>query len=207
MDEVTKTLLVLGVTALSGGAMGAILAQWWKRRQRARLQLVFDRTVDGCEVDTPTVESADVSQRYLRLKVLNTGFSPAENVIVSVTQIFFRPEGQGASRTFREEVLDLKVSLTDDYPIRVPAGGHRFMDICFTSNDAGAARFGFIFRANPVRFQTFGFGRGAYTARVFASADGADSSHAEVKWKWDGTLKGLSAEGLGHLSDLSSAGY
>jgi hypothetical protein len=187
--------------------VGAFLDQWWKRRQRPRLQLVFDRTVDGCEVDTRTAESEDVSQRYLRLKILNTGFSPAENVIVSITQIFFRPEGQGASRTFREEVLDLKVSLTDDYPIRVPAGGHRFMDICFTSNDAGAARFGLAFRGNPVRFQTFGFGRGAYTARVFASADGADSSHAEVKWKWDGTLKGLSAEGLGHLSDLSSAGY
>ena len=207
MDEVTKILLVLGVTALVGAAVGAILAQWWKQRQRARLQLVFDRTVDGCEAETRTAESADVSQRCLRLKILNTGRSPAENVIVSITQIFFRPEGQGASRTFREEVLDLKVSLTDDYPIRVPAGGHRFMDICFASNDTGAARFGFAFRGNRVPFQTFGFGRGAYTARVFASADGADSSHAEVKWKWDGTLKGLSAEGLGHLSDLSSAGY
>jgi len=207
MDEVTKILLVLGVTALVGAAVGAILAQWWKQRQRARLQLVFDRTVDGCEAETRTGESADVSQRCLRLKVLNTGRSPAENVIVSITQIFFRPEGQGSSRTFKEEVLDLKVSLTDDYPVRVPAGGHRFMDVCFTSNDAGTARFGFAFRGNRVPFQTFGFGRGAYTARVFASADGADSSHAEIKWKWDGTLKGLSAEGLGHLSDLSSAGY
>jgi hypothetical protein len=207
MDEVTKMLIVLGVTALIGAALGAIFAQWWKQRQRARLQLVFDRTVDGCEVETRTAESEDVGQRHLRLKILNTGRSPAENVIVSVTQIFFRPEGQGASRTFREEVLDLKVSLTDDYPVRIPAGGHRFMDICFTGNDAGAARFGFAFRGNAVRFQTFGFGRGAYTVRVFASADGADSSHAEIKWKWDGTLKGLSAEGLGHLSDLSSAGY
>src|SRR5262245_1251328 len=207
MDEVTKMLIVLGVTALIGAALGAIFAQWWKQRQRARLQLVFDRTVDGCEVETRTAESEDVSQRYLRLKVLNTGYSPAENVIVSVTQIFFRPEGQGSSRTFREEVLDLKVSLTDDHPVRVPAGGHRFMDVCFTSNDAGTARFGFAFRGNRLPFQTFGFGRGAYTARVFASADGADPSHAEIKWKWDGTLKGLSAEGLGHLSDLSSAGY
>jgi len=207
MDEVTKVLLVLGVTALVGAAVGTLLAQWWKRRQRARLQLVFDRTVDGCEVETRTAESEDMSQRYLRLKVLNTGYSPAENVIVSVTQIFFRPEGQGSSRTFREEVLDLKVSLTDDHPVRVPAGGHRFMDVCFTSNDAGTARFGFAFRGNRLPFQTFGFGRGAYTARVFASADGADPSHAEIKWKWDGTLKGLSAEGLGHLSDLSSAGY
>jgi hypothetical protein len=207
MDEVTKILLVLGVTALVGAAVGTILAQWWKQRQRARLQLVFDRTVDGCEVETRAGESEDVSQRYLRLKVLNTGRSPAENVIVSITQIFFRPEGQGSSRNFREEVLDLKVSVTDDYPVRVPAGGHRFMDICFTSNDAGAARYGFAFRGNRVRFETFGFGRGAYTARVFASADGADPSHAEIKWKWDGTFKGLSAEGLGHLSDLSSAGY
>ena len=207
MDEVTKMLIVLGVTALIGAALGAIFAQWWKQRQRARLQLVFDRTVDGCEVETRTAESEDVSQRYLRLKVLNTGYSPAENVIVSVTQIFFRPEGQGSSRTFREEVLDLKVSLTDDHPVRVPAGGHRFMDVCFTSNDAGATRFCFAFRGNRLPFQTFGFGRGAYTARVFASADGADSSHAEIKWKWDGTLKGLSAGGLGHLSDLSSAGY
>jgi hypothetical protein len=207
MDQVTKILIVLGVAALIGGAVGAFLDQWWKRRQRPRLQLVFDRTVDGCEVETRTAESEDAGQRHLRLKILNTGRSPAENVIVSITQIFFRPEGQGSSRTFKEEVLDLKVSLTDDYPVRVPAGGHRFLDICFTSNDAGAARFGLAFRGNPVRFQTFGFGRGAYTARVFASADGADSSHAEIKWKWDGTLKGLSAEGLGHLSDLSSAGY
>src|SRR5262245_5912086 len=207
MDQVTKILIVLGVAALIGGAVGAFLDQWWKRRQRPRLQLVFDRTVDGCESEMRTAESADVSQRFLRLKILNTGRAPAENVLVSITQIFFRPEGQGSSRFFREEVLDLKVSLTDDHPIRVPAGGHRFMDICFTSGDAGAARFGFVFRGNRVPFQTFGFGRGAYTARVFASADGADSSHAEIKWKWDGTFKGLSAEGLGHLSDLSSAGY
>ena len=207
MDEVIKILLVLGITGLIGGAVGTILNQWWKRRQRARLQLVFDRTVDGCEAETRTSESTDVSQRYLRLKILNTGRSPAENVIVSITQIFFRPEGQGSSRTFKEEVLDLKVSLTDDYPVRVPAGGHRFLDICFASNEAGAVRFGFAFRGNRLPFQTFGFGRGAYTARVFASADDADSSHAEIKWKWDGTLKGLSAEGLGHLSDLSSAGY
>jgi hypothetical protein len=207
MDQATKILLALGVAALIGGAVGAFFDQWWKRRQRARLQLVFDRTVDGCEIETRTAESEDVSQRYLRLKVLNTGRWPAENVIVSITQIFFRPEGQGSSRNVREEVLDLKVSVTDDYPVRVPAGGHRFMDICFTSNDPGAARYGFAFRGNRVPFQTFGLGRGAYTARVFASADGADSSHAEIKWKWDGTFKGLSAEGLGHLSDLSSAGY
>jgi len=100
MDQVTKILIVLGVAALIGGALGAFLDQWWKRRQRPRLQLVFDRTVDGCEVDTRTAESEDVSQRHLRLKILNTGRSPAENVIVSITQIFFRPEGQGASRTF-----------------------------------------------------------------------------------------------------------
>src|SRR5262245_49942002 len=166
MDEVTKVLLVLGVTALVGAAVGTLLAQWWKRRQRARLQLVFDRTVDGCEVETRTADSEDVSQRYLRLKVLTTGYSPADNVIVTAAQILFRPEGQGSSRTLSEEVFDLKVLLADEPPVLLRSGGHRFMDVCFASNDAGTARFGFAFRGNRLPCQTFGFGRGAYAARV-----------------------------------------
>jgi hypothetical protein len=186
----------------SGGLAGAILTQliqplvsmYW----RPRLRVVFSTSEPGCEVETPVV-AGTATQRYLRLKVLNTGRSSADDVVVSVIRIAFRPPG-GASLPFREEVLDLKRALTGESPFRIPRDGYQFTDVFLISRDAtGVLRFGFDFARNPVRLQTFGFGPGDYSAELFLSANGALSRRVEIKWKWDGSFQGLHAIGAGYM--------
>jgi hypothetical protein len=63
--------------------------------------------------------------------------------------------------------LDLKRSLTADYPVRIAAGGHQFMDLVMTQEDLNGIHLGFDFRSNPVRLQHFGFGIGSYSAELF----------------------------------------
>jgi hypothetical protein len=46
---------------------------------RGGLYSSLDRE-EGCEVEIPSVDFKDVTQRYLRLKVLKVGRSPAENL-------------------------------------------------------------------------------------------------------------------------------
>src|SRR5262249_46618292 len=99
---------------------------------------------------------------------------------------------------FREEVLNLKLSLTGDHPIRIPAGAHVFMDVCFTLREKETLVYGFEFRANPIRLETFGFGIGSYAADLFLTADGTPSQLVEIKWSWDGTFDGLRARSFGH---------
>ena len=193
----TTDWIVLAVTALTGGAAGAFITQFIQRRitrfLRPRLSLVFQSDVDGCDVPVPP------TQRFFRLKVINNGRSVAENVNVSITRLTFTPEGESAARTFQEEVLDLQVSLTGDYPFRLPTESHRFMDVCYFSQPYESIDVGFAFRKPPSRLLTYGFGAGSYSAQLLASADDADSKRAEIKWVWDGTLDGACIVGLGRM--------
>jgi hypothetical protein len=137
--------------------------------------------------------------RYLRVKILNSGRSSAEDVSVSITRISFtsgtNPE---PSHRFGEEVLDLKLSLIGDHVFRVGPGAHRFLDLCLTRKDSGDVEYGFDFVNNPIRLTTFGWGPGAYSAELFASADDAHPCRAVIKWSWDGTFSGLRAKELGY---------
>jgi hypothetical protein len=194
--------LVLGTTALTSGLAGAALNQWLQRRleryKRPRLHLAFEPGVDGCEVDTETADSHPSKQRYLRLKVLNTSRSPAENVNVSVTRISFVPHGKSQPFfVFKDEVLDLNVSLTGDNPLRIAAEGHRFMDIIRLQQTGSHLLYDFEFRTHPSKLKKK-FEAGEYTANVFASADGADPVRRTIRWSWDGTLGGLHALGVSH---------
>jgi len=200
--------LQLAVAALTGGLMGAFLKAIYDyvafRWQRPWLTPVFDRRQEGCEVETNQLSddpNANARRRYLRLRIKNDGRTPADNVTASVVRISFAASQPRAdTQPFREEVLDLKLSLTGEYPIRIPAGAHRFLDVCFTHSDRdGPVAFGFEFRANPTRLQTFGFGVGSYSAELFISADGAPSRRIEIKWDWDGSWQGLRIHNFGYM--------
>jgi hypothetical protein len=175
------------------GLVGGILGAFFKaicdyvayRWQRPWLIPVFDPREEGCQVETDAKgkdkddKDVVVRQRYLRLKIKNDGRSAAENVTASVIKISFKTP-RATPTTFREEVLNLKVSLTGDHPVRIPAGAHVFMDVVFTLRDKEAVAYGFEFRANPIRLQTFGFGIGSYAADLSVSADGAPSRLVEL---------------------------
>jgi hypothetical protein len=88
---------------------------------RPRLHLIFDPTEPGCEVETPTIAGTNPTQRYLRLKVVNTGRSPAESVQVSITQISLARPGV-AIRQYRHEVLDLRSIRSNGSTIQDSAG-------------------------------------------------------------------------------------
>lgn len=200
--------LQLAVAALTGGLMGAFLKTICDyvafRWQRPWLTPVFDRCQEGCEVETNQLSddpNANARRRYLRLRIKNDGRTPADNVTASVVRISFTASQLRADTLpFREEVLDLKLSLTGEYPIRIPAGAHRFLDVCFTHSDRDVpVAYGFEFRANPIRLQTFGFGIGFYTAELFISADGAPSRRIEIKWNWDGSWEGLRIHSFGYM--------
>jgi len=202
------------IAGLVGGILGASFKAIYDyiayRWQRPLLVPVFYPSEEGCAVETDAKgkdrddKDVVVRQRYLRLRIKNDGRSAAENVTASVIKISFKEPG-ATPTTFREEVLNLKVSLTEDHPVRIPAGAHVFMDVFFTvrgkephGERSAVVAYGFEFRANPVRLQTFGFGIGSYAADLFVSADGAPTRLVEIKWTWDGTFDGLRAQSLGH---------
>lgn len=193
------------LTLIGGVCTGGLAATFFnhsvQRHRRPRLHLVFDPGEPGCEVETGTTESAISSTvRYLRVKLLNSGRSSAENSSVSITRISFASKNRSEPiQTFREEVLDLKLSMIGDRVFRVAPGAHRFLDLCLTRKDPEDVAYGFYFDHNPVRLTNLGWGPGAYSAELFASADEAPPRRAVIKWSWDGTFGGLRAEGLGYM--------
>jgi hypothetical protein len=119
------TYFTLGVSLIGGGLAGAILNHFIQIYRRPRLDLSFDSQVPGCEVETGAVESpSSLKTRYLRVKIHNSGRSSAEKVAVSITRISFSPRAQpGARQNFGEEVLDLKLAMTEESVFRPCAGG------------------------------------------------------------------------------------
>ena len=198
------------ISALSGGLAGAILTLGGQGlirfRNRPRPAIRFLDSVPGCVVNTPAwlMDEQDkplkdengniriVQQRYLRLRIENTGRMLAQNTAVCVTEIIFRAGGAGV-RTFAEEVFDLKLALTRDRAIfNLPAGGHRLVDLVHTQQEPGQqVQLGFDFVRGSARLNTMGFGIGQYEMTVFVAAENCLSVTGRVRWSWDGTLDGL----------------
>jgi hypothetical protein len=101
-----------------------------------------------------------------------------------------KPDGE-----FREEVLDLKLSLGEDaVEFRLAPGAHRFVDLCYVRNSD--LTLNWVFAQKPLRFYDTVFGPGRYRLRVFASSDNSDSIAGDVIFSWDGTFGGLHAIGF-----------
>jgi hypothetical protein len=186
-------MLSAALTAMTGGLAGSLLTlftqgvwSWWKR---SRLEVLFDENVEGCLINTNTLGGVEDVQRYLRMKVRNAGRSTARDVSMWVTNLSFEAPGFGKT-IFREDVLDLKVAMTEDQTVfRLAAGAHQYIDLIHAQKGAGLAT---DFVPTPVRLQRLGLRAGTYRAEVFVSADNAASVHHSVSWSWDGGFPGRS---------------
>jgi hypothetical protein len=184
---------------MTGGLAGSFLGlltqalwswcnSWWKR---PRLEVLFDEKVEGCLIDTNTLGGLEPVQRYLRLKVRNTGRSIARDVSLCVTDLSF--EAPGIDKTFfSEDVLDLKVAMTDAQTVfRLPAHAHQYIDLIHTQKVDTGVHLVSDFMRTPIRLQRLGLRAGTYRAEVFVSADDVTSVHCAVSWSWDGGFPGL----------------
>ena len=108
---------VLGAI-LGGGLAGAILNQIaseglrWLRKPT--LQVRFSKDAEGCVADTPTADpqtgTINGKQRYLRLRVENTGRTTAQRVSACMTLVDYRSKS-GQHDIFAREVIELKFAM------------------------------------------------------------------------------------------------
>lgn len=191
----------LAVTALTGGLAGSLitlggqsLRNWWTR---PILEIAFDQDEPGCLVNTNVVGGTQIVQSHLRLKISNRGILAAKDVSLCVTRLSFEAPGSGV-RTFEEEVMDLKLALTENQTVFRLAGrgAHRFIDLSHTQLVTSGVLFSIDFVIAPARLNILGLGAGTYRAEVVASADNAASVRRTVSWSFSGAFPGLHIIGV-----------
>jgi hypothetical protein len=193
---------IVGIFA--GGLAGAILNQFasfcTRLFMRPVLKLSFNGTEAGCIAHTPAFKLQDGkvvesgNQRYLRMKVRNTGRTAAKNVNLCLTQIDLYPKS-GQPRIFATEVLDLKFAMTQDVKFDIGARAHRFVDVFGVAQypsgiepQLGAKVFPY---ALLEAFTHDGkWIPGHYSIAVVGTADNAPSVNARLNWFYDGDLDG-----------------
>jgi len=163
-------------------------------RERPRIQVLFDNAEPGCRVDTNVLGGTDPVQRYVRLKIRNSGRSTARGVSAYVTKLTFMAP-RTRSRTYEEDVLDLKLANGRPSPFILAPGAHRYIDLAVV--DKTNLSHSYIFEAIPVRLREQGFGivLGDYGAEIFVSAENAEAERRIVTWSWDGKFPGLDITG------------
>ncbi len=185
---------------LSGGLAGAVttlgvqaLQRWWAKPV---LEILFAENESGCRIDSPVVGGTEITHSFLRLKIRNRGRSAAMNVSASIMSLSFEAPGRGKA-TYDEEVLDLKVAMTEERTFRLAGrGAHRFVDLQYTQKvgDGVALKMNFVWR--PASLEALGFRVGTYRPEVFLSADNAASVRRTVSWSFNGQFPGLRIEGI-----------
>lgn len=178
----SQPLWILVSAWVTGGLAGAtltIIYQWLRQSWlKPRLEILFANKEPGCRVDTNIVGGTQNVARYLRLKVKNSGRSTAHDVSVCVTKLTFTAPGAG-SHTFRDDVLDLKLTLTPDtLRFRLAPCAHRYIDLAHTDRSGQGANFIYDFaglipaRLERLRQQgVFGTQAGEFGAEIFVSAE------------------------------------
>jgi hypothetical protein len=207
-----RILVSAKLIGIFGGLIGAIatlgLQAFGRFRNRPILGICFLDNEPGCAVTTPgwrtdaqgaLLRDAQgnpriVQQRYLRLKIVNSGETFAQNTSVCVTRITFRGAGAGAVN-FEEEVFELKLALTRDRTLFLASKGHRFVDLAHTQQEAAQpVELVIDFVNSAARLGLLGFGIGQYELNVFVAAENAQSVSGRVRWSWNGTLNGLTID-------------
>ena len=195
MSPETQLLL----TAFTGGLAGALLTQLIALVaylvSRPRLHLVFASTERGCVVDTPAGAGnvTTATQRWLKTRVENRGWTAAHQVNVSAAEISF--QGRNVPpEIYTEEVLDFPLAFGEGRStFDLAPGAHRFVCVFLANQQLGqAATAQFAFIETPRRFQQLGIGGvGAYSVWVIATAHNATAKKRRINWDWNGTVTGL----------------
>ena len=98
---------------------------------------------------------------------------------------------------FREEVLDLKLAMTEDVmAFRLAPGAHRYVDLCHIRRRGSDLKLHWEFVQKPMGLSGRNFGPGRYRLHIFASSDNSESMAGDVIFSWDGTFEGLHAIGF-----------
>jgi hypothetical protein len=140
------------------------------------------------------LQEPNLSKVTFDLKFKNAGKSTARGVSVCVTKLTFTAPGVG-TRTFEEDVLDLKVANGRPSPFMLAPGAHRYIDLALVNKDN--LSYHYIFEATPARLREHGFGTapGTFGAEVFVSAENAEAQRRVVTWIWNGNFPGLEITG------------
>jgi len=178
------------------GAVATLSVTWLASYlRRPKLALSFAAAERGCIVDTPCERQPDGAkgtQRALRLRVKNEGWTVAHDVNIAATELVFQPEAKPTNIT-PDEVLEFRLALSDRTVFDLPSGAYRWLDVVFV-DDFGAkdVQIRLAFDPLPARLTLLGFGQaGIYSALALATAEDASPTSLRIAWTWDGTLSGL----------------
>jgi hypothetical protein len=179
------------LSGVFGSALTLIVGTLVFLARRPRLMAFFASRTRGCVVDTP---SAVGQQRTLRVLVENWGWTSAHDVVVSVWRIAFYPPN-GVCATVADEVLELRLALTERTAFDLPPGGRRWVDVAYADEAGGDNALRFGFPTVPMRINQLGFGGvGYYSFKVVITAHNASAVPIQINWSWNGTRQGLSIE-------------
>jgi hypothetical protein len=183
----------ISIAALTGGLAGAVVNIIWQLITgywlRPQIEILFDNEEPGCCIETV----GDPVRRYIRLKIINSGRSTAHGVAVCTTRLTFQASGVG-SRTFAEEVFDLKLSHHNDIDsFFLAPGAHRYVDLAHTTQRGEGDEYQYDFHQNlqRLRVQGFGSGPGSYGAEIFVSSENAKAKRRVITWSWDGAFRSI----------------
>jgi hypothetical protein len=182
------TVLISALAGALATLLSQTLREWWKR---PILTILFDESVEGCRIETNSMESKQPFAWYVRLKIQNRGRSTAKDVSVSVINLKFKAQ-DGGTISFGEEVLDLKLSSRKNQTVfRLAARAHHYIDLVHAVKIPNGVAYLIDFAWTPERLNLLGFRQGTYSAEVFVAADNAESVNRTISWTWDSRYDGI----------------
>ena len=188
----------VGWLVLLSGLVAAFISVLYPRFlnwvARPRLALEFPRAEPGCEMPSP-VRGTPV-ENDLRIRIRNVGRTTAHNVSICGTLLRYSISEE-PNVEFREEVLDLKLAMTEDVmAFRLAPGAYRYVDLCHIRRRGSDLKLHWDFVQKPMARSGRNFGPGRYRLHIFASSDNSESMAGDVVFSWDGTFEGLHAIGF-----------
>ena len=188
----------VGWLVLLSGLVAAFISVLYPRFlnwvARPRLALEFPGAEPGCEMPSP-VRGTPV-ENDLRIRIRNVGRTTAHNVSICGTLLRYSISEE-PNVEFREEVLDLKLAMTEDVmAFRLAPGAYRYVDLCHIRRRGSDLKLHWDFVQKPMARSGRNFGPGRYRLHIFASSDNSESMAGDVIFSWDGTFEGLHAIGF-----------
>jgi len=190
----------VGWLVLLSGLVAAFISVLYPRflnwLARPRLVLEFPGAEPGCEMPSPVRGTTTPVENHLRIRIRNVGRRTAHNVSICGTLLRYSISEE-PDVEFGEEVLDLKLAMTDDVmAFRLAPGAHRYVDLCHIRRRGSDLKLHWDFVQKPMARSGRNFGPGRYRLHIFASSDNSESMAGDVIFSWDGTFEGLHATGF-----------
>ena len=195
---------LLGICRCSAGSITTIIFQWflpWWREPK----LIIDRGVPGLVVNTPDTDSPTTVDRYARVRVSNGGRNRRERraLLDRAHRVLSSRRGRANERRRGPRS---PMGFVHDIMCDIPAGSHRFAELCHVSQrEGGPVVLKIGARDVPLRFASLLGAAGMFEFHVIATAENAGTVPAIIRIRWTGTLEGLDIESASPaIADKSS---